>query len=143
MTPEVKAAIQQLREQLDALEQLLTPVPIVETKEEIPAVAKKEDKVDEDTLLGCQIISALPDFYTGKCTLLKIHKRYFDNGLPKYFIDKYHVVVEAYDDNMNKLGEIVTHWSNLSKFHIALINKGINKHLGAKWLPLTLVLEIN
>ena len=132
-----------------------TPVineePVVEEGEELPAppkvvyvdMPKEEPKVDDEVILGCQIITSLPDFYSGECRLIKLHKRYFDNGQPKLYIDKYHVVVEAYDINMRLLGSHTTHWSNLSKFHVELIKRGINKHNKDNWKPNTVCLDLD
>lgn len=163
------AAIQQLKDiagdlqcQIAALEELVvnenyqgetpdeTPVvnevsnePIVEEEvEELPA-PPAEIEVDEDIILGCSILTTLPDFYDGKCSVLKIHKRYFDNGQPKLYIDKYHVVIEAYNASMKLLGSYVTHWNNLSKFHVELIKMGINTHSKDNWKPKTILLDLD
>lgn len=127
--------------------------PVEEEREELPAPPKviyvdmpkeeKKEEVDEDVMLGCQIITSLPDFYSGECRLLKIHKRYFDNGKPKLYIDKYHVVVEAYDINMKQIGSHTTHWNNLSKFHVELIKRGINGHKKDNWKPNTVCLDLD
>lgn len=156
------AAIDSLKEQaanlqccIAALEQLIneepqveeTPViePIEEEVEELPAPPAEVhiDIPDEDVILGCSILTALPDFYDGKCSVLKIHKRYFDNGQPKLYIDKYHVVIEAYNASMKLLGSYVTHWNNLSKFHVELIKMGINTHSKDNWKPKTILLDLD
>ena len=109
----------------------------------------KESKVeapDEDTVLGCQIITELPDFYTGKCSVLKIQKRYFDNsdkGFEHLWIDKYHVCITACDREMKVIGTHVTHWNNLAKFHAALLKKGINTHDKKTWMPKTLLFDLD
>ena len=66
-------------------------------------VERLEKKVDPEAMLGCQIITELPDFYKGKCSVLRLHKLYFDNGQPKLYINKYKVVVIALDDKMNEI----------------------------------------
>lgn len=126
-------------------------VPIIEEEvEELPAPPAEvhidipEDNApDEDAKLGCAIITSLPDFYNGKCSVLKIHKRYFDNGQPKLFIDIYHVVIEACDANMAVIGSTVTHWNNLSKFHAELRKRGINTHAKGNWMPKTILLDLD
>ena len=125
--------------------------PVMEEREELPAppeviyvdMPKEEPKADDEVILGCQIITSLPDFYSGECRLIKLHKRYFDNGQPKLYIDKYHVVIEAYDINMKLLGSHTTHWNNLSKFHVELIKRGINKHNKDNWKPNTVCLDLD
>lgn len=97
---------------------------------------------DEEAMLGCQIITALPDFYKGKCSVLRLHKMYFDNGKPKLYINKYKVVVIALDDSMREIGRMVTHWNNLSKFHDKLIARGINTHHGDNWMPKVINLDL-
>lgn len=103
----------------------------------------KKELPDDDAKLGCQIITSLPDFYNGKCSVLKVHKRYFDNGQPKLFIDIYRVVIEAYDANMKQIGSYTTHWNNLSKFHNELIARGINTHAKDNWMPKTILLDLD
>lgn len=125
--------------------------PVVEEREELPAppeviyvdMPKEEPKVDDEVMLGCQIITSLPDFYSGECRLIKLHKRYFDNGQPKLYIDKYHVVIEAYDINMKQIGSYVTHWNNLNKFHVELIKRGINRHNKDNWMPNVVCLDLD
>lgn len=163
---ELLAAISDMEKQLAVLKELVlaenevnepqeeAPVvnePVEEKREELPAppkvvyvdMPKEEPKVDDEVILGCQIITSLPDFYSGECRLIKLHKRYFDNGQPKLYIDKYHVVVEAYDINMRLLGSHTTHWNNLSKFHVELIKRGINKHNKDNWKPNTVCLDLD
>lgn len=125
-----------------------TPVESIEEEvEELPAPPKEiyidmpED--NEDVILGCKILTELPSFYDGECRLMKLHKRYFDNGQPKLFIDKYHVVIEAYDVNMQLLGSYTTHWNNLSKFHADLLSRGINTHKKDNWMPKVVVLDLD
>lgn len=168
---EMLVAIHQMEEQLNVLKEMVllsmheeesvanepqdeTPVieePVVEEREELPAppeviyvdMPKEEPKVDDEVILGCQIITSLPDFYSGECRLIKLHKRYFDNGQPKLYIDKYHVVIEAYDINMREIGSYVTHWNNLSKFHVELIKRGINRHNKDNWMPNVVCLDLD
>ena len=123
-------------------------VPIIEEEvEELPAeihidgMSSKEP--DPEAILGCQIITELPDFYQGKCSVLRLHKLYFDNGQPKLYINKYKVVVIALDDHMREIGRIVTHWNNLAKFHAELSKRGINTHSGENWMPKVINLDLD
>lgn len=137
------------------LEELIkeeTPeVPVIEEEvealpeppTEIMLTPDKDEEDIADMILGCSILAGLPSFYDGKCSLLKLHKRYFDNGKPKLYIDKYHVVIEAYDASMKLLGSYVTHWDNISKYHIELIKRGINTHKGSNWMPKTVLLDLD
>lgn len=106
-------------------------------------VEKLEKKADPEAMLGCQIITELPDFYKGKCSVLRLHKLYFDNGQPKLYINKYKVVVIALDEKMQEIGRIVTHWNNLSKFHAELTKRGINTHYGDNWHPKEINLDLD
>ena len=162
---EVKAIISSMEMQLAALKELVlaeeevnessieeTPVITVE-REELPAtpaeihvdieVLKKTEEPDPEAMLGCQIITSLPDFYTGKCSVLRMHKLYFDNGQPKLYINKYKVVVIALDNKMHEIGRIITHWNNLAKFHAELSKRGINTHSGERWMPKVINLDLD
>ncbi len=123
-------------------EREVLPEPPKEIHVKLPKV-KKVKTPDAESIIGCQILTTLPDFYDGKCSLIKLHKRYFDNGKPRLFIDKYHVVIEAYDSDMNLLGSTVTHWNNLGKFHVELVKRGINTHKGENWMPKTICLDLD
>ena len=167
---EVMAAIQQLKDiagnlqcQIAALEELVVnenPVeetPVIneqnEEGEELPAppaeihvdieVLKPSKEPDPESVLGCQIITELPDFYQGTCSVLRLHKLYFDNGQPKLYINKYKVVVIALDNKMHEIGRIVTHWNNLAKFHAELSKRGINTHTGENWMPKIINLDLD
>lgn len=160
------AVISKMEEQLSALKEMVLsaqesvnevkPQVTEDGRELLPDPPKviyvdlpKESKVeapDEDTVLGCQIITELPDFYTGKCSVLKIQKRYFDNsdkGFEHLWIDKYHVCITACDREMKVIGTHVTHWNNLAKFHAALLKKGINTHDKKTWMPKTLLFDLD
>jgi hypothetical protein len=131
-------------------------VPIIEKEvEELPAppaevhvdieVLKpsKAKEVDPEAMLGCQIITSLPDFYKGTCSVLRLHKLYFDNGQPKLYINKYKVVIIALDSKMQEIGRMITHWNNLSKFHAELAKRGINTHTGSNWMPKIINLDLD
>lgn len=120
----------------------LLPEPPAEIHVDIE-VLKDTRKPDPESVLGCQIITALPDFYTGKCSVLRLHKLYFNNGKPKLYINKYKVVVIALDDKMNEIGRTVTHWNNLAKFHAELSKRGINTHHGDNWMPKIINLDLD
>ena len=167
---EIMAAIQQLKDiagnlqcQIAALEELVVnenPVeetPVIngqnEEREELPAppaeihvdieVLKNTKEPDPGSVLGCQIITSLPDFYQGTCSVLRLHKLYFDNGQPKLYINKYKVVIIALDNKMHEIGRIVTHWNNLAKFHAELSKRGINTHTGENWMPKVINLDLD
>lgn len=170
---EILAAIHQMKEQLAncqcqiaVLEELLTkesvsenpigetPVieeeVIVEKSTTLPDPPKEiiidmlEDNTpDEECILGCKIINKLGDFYNGKCSVVRLHKQYFDNGYPKLYINKYKVVVIALDDSLQEIGRIVTHWDNLSEFHTELSRRGINTHNKETWMPKVINLDLD
>ena len=160
---EVMAIISSMEMQLVALKELVAAEEVVNENpvEETPVIDSDEDITlpdppaeihidmpednapDEECVLGCQIITSLPDFYKGKCSVLRLHKQYFDNGQPKLYINKYRVVVIALDDKMHEIGRIVTHWNNLAKFHAELTKKGINTHTGENWMPKVINLDLD
>jgi hypothetical protein len=167
---EVMAIISSMEMQLAALKELVTAEEVVnenpveetpvineqnEEREELPAppaevhvdieVLKhsKAKEVDSEAMLGCQIITSLPDFYKGTCSVLRLHKLYFDNGQPKLYINKYKVVVIALDNKMHEIGRMITHWNNLSKFHMELAKRGINTHTGENWMPKIINLDLD
>jgi hypothetical protein len=167
---EIMAAIQQLKGiagdlqcQIAALEELVVnenPVeetPVIneqnEEREELPAppaeihvdieVLKKAEEPDPEAVLGCQIITELPDFYQGTCSVLRLHKLYFDNGQPKLYINKYKVVIDLCNSKMEVIKTVTTHWNNLAKFHTELIARGINTHAKENWMPKTILLDLD
>lgn len=98
---------------------------------------------EQEVVLGCKLLTLLPDFYVGRCSLIKIHKQYFDNGQPKLFINKYKVKVSAFDASGNILGTTSTHWNNLAALHTELINLGINTHAEPNWMPKIISLYVD
>lgn len=130
-------------------------VPIIEKEvEELPAPPAEihinidekgpHRKYDEECILGCKIITELGgDFYNGRCSVLRLHKLYFDNGQPKLYINKYKVVVIALDNKMQEIGRMITHWNKLSKFHAELSKRGINTHTGENWMPKVINLDLD
>lgn len=129
-------------------------VPIIEEEvEELPAPPavvyvdipkdNKDKQPDEDAILGCKIITDLGIDYSGVCSVIKMHKLYFDNGQPKLYINKYKVVIELYNSRMEMIKSITTHWNNLAKFHTELIARGINTHAKENWMPRTILLDLD
>ena len=91
---EILAHISKMENELNELKKLvLLPEVSNPVVEELPAppaeihvdieVLKKTEEPDPEAVLGCQIITSLPDFYHGTCSVLRLHKLYFDNGQPK------------------------------------------------------------
>lgn len=152
---EILAQISKIENELSVLKALVNTEEVVNNPvvEELPAppaeihvdieVLKKAEEPDPEAMLGCQIITELPDFYHGRCSVLRLHKLYFDNGQPKLYINKYKVVVIALDDKMNEIGRITTHWNNLAKFHAELSKRGINTHTGENWMPKVINLDLD
>jgi len=153
---EILAQISKIENELSVLKALVNTEeevvnnPVVEELPAPPAeihvdieVLKKTEEPDPEAVLGCQIITELPDFYQGTCSVLRLHKLYFDNGQPKLYINKYKVVVIALDNKMHEIGRIVTHWNNLAKFHAELSKRGINTHTGENWMPKVINLDLD
>jgi hypothetical protein len=126
-------------------------VPIIEEEvEELPAPPAEvhidipEDNApDEDAILGCKIITDLGIDYSGVCSVIKMHKLYFDNGQPKLYINKYKVVIDLCNSKMEVIKTVTTHWNNLAKFHTELIARGINTHAKENWMPKTVLLDLD
>ena len=153
---EILAQISKIENELSVLKALVNTEeevvnnPVVEELPAPPAeihvdieVLKNTKEPDPEAVLGCQIITELPDFYQGTCSVLRLHKLYFDNGQPKLYINKYKVVVIALDNKMHEIGRIVTHWNNLAKFHMELVKRGINTHTGENWMPKVINLDLD
>jgi len=137
-------ACQYMQEEADS-----TPI-IEEEVEELPAPPEEviidipEDNTpDEDAILGCNIITDLGIDYDGVCSVIKMHKLYFDNGQPKLYINKYKVVIDLCNSKMEVIKSITTHWNNLAKFHSELIARGINTHAKENWMPKTVLLDLD
>lgn len=157
---EIMAAIQQLKSQIAALEELVNENHQEETPADTPVVNKVEEEVeelpappaeihikdntpDEETVVACQILSKLPDFYEGTCRSIVLQKQWHDNsekGYTKLHINKYKVIVTAEDIEGNPIGTTIVHWNTLAKWHSFLIGRGINKHKETdnphtNWMP--------
>jgi hypothetical protein len=178
---EILAAIHQMKEQLAncqcqiaVLEDLLTKesnenpteeTPVVnDVSKELPAppaeihVDTEDNTPDEETVVACQILSKLPDFYKGTCRSVVLQKQWHDNSdkidaktgknYDKLHINKYKVVITAEDIEGNSIGTIIVHWNALSKWHAFLISRGINKHKETEdphtnWMPKSVSLCID
>jgi hypothetical protein len=133
-------------------------VPIIEEEvEELSAPPAEvhidipEDNApDEETIIACQILSKLPDFYNGTCRSMELQKQWHDNSdkidpktgknYDKLHINKYKVVITAGDIEGKPLGTTTVHWNTLTEWHSFLISRGINKHKETdnphtNWMP--------
>ena len=123
----------------DEVEDITLPDPPAEVHIDIP----EDNTPDEDAILGCKIITELGIDYNGVCSVIKMHKLYFDNGQPKLYINKYKVVIDLYNSKMEVIKTVTTHWNNLAKFHTELIARGINTHAKENWMPKTVLLDLD
>ena len=127
----------------------LTPIIEEEVEElsappaEVHIGIPKDNTPDEDAILGCKILTDLGIDYNGVCSVIKMHKLYFDNGQPKLYINKYKVVINLYNSEMEVIKTVTTHWNNLAKFHTELIARGINTHAKENWMPKTILLDLD
>lgn len=151
---EILALISNMRAELTALEELVQQDSVKEeTVEAAPQVvnevpAPKETPVEEDpykdeVILGCKILTDLPSFYSGKCSVLKLHKFYKDYGHPKVYLRRDRVVLTALNDDMKPIGTCEVAWNRLSKYHTELIAKGICNYNPTTWVPKTLWLDLD
>lgn len=135
-------------------EELPTPpaeiyIDVVEEKPEVTPKAK-EAAPDEETVIACQILSKLPDFYKGTCRSITLQKQWHDNSdkinpktqknYDKIHINVYKVIVTAEDIEGKPLGSTVVHWNTLSKWHQFLRNRHIEEHYvtddpHTNWMP--------
>ena len=126
----------------DEVEDITLPDPPAVVYVDMPK-DNKDEQPDEDAILGCKIITDLGIDYSGVCSVIKMHKLYFDNGQPKLYINKYKVVIELYNSRMEIIKSMTTHWNNLAKFHTELISRGINTHSKDNWMPKTILLDLD
>lgn len=123
----------------DEVEDITLPDPPAEVHIDIP----EDNTPDEETIVACQILSKLPDFYNGTCRSIVLQKQWHDNsdkGYTKLHINKYKVVIVAEDIDGNSIGTTTVHWNTLTEWHAFLINRGINKHKETdnphtNWMP--------
>jgi hypothetical protein len=133
-TPDDTPVVNKVEEEVEEL-----PAPPAEIHVDIP----KDNTPDEETVVACQILSKLPDFYEGTCRSIVLQKQWHDNsekGYTKLHINKYKVIVTAEDIEGNPIGNTTVHWNTLSKWHSFLIGRGINKHKETdnphtNWMP--------
>ena len=143
-----------INEQTEEREELPAPpaeihIDVVEEKPKATPKAK-EAAPDEETVIACQILSKLPDFYKGTCRSITLQKQWHDNshkvnprtkeGYDKLFINRYKVVITAEDIESKPIGTITVHWNTLAEWHAFLISRGINKHTETdnphtNWMP--------
>lgn len=164
---QLKSTVANVQCEIAALEELVTNenhqeetpdetpvsnVPIIEEEVEdttLPAppaevhIDNNDEQPDEDAILGCKIITELGIDYSGVCSVIKMHKLYFDNGQPKLYINKYKVVIDLCNSKMEVIKSVTTHWNNLAKFHTELIARGINTHAKENWKPKTVLLDLD
>ena len=111
----------------------------IDVVEEKPKAAPKAEAApDEETVIACQILSKLPDFYKGTCRSITLQKQWHDNSdkinpktqknYDKIHINVYKVIVTAEDIEGKPLGSIVVHWNTLSKWHQFLRKRHIEEH---------------
>ena len=124
---------------IDLDEDITLPPPPAEVLIDVP----EDNTPDEDAILGCKIITDLGIDYSGVCSVIKMHKLYFDNGQPKLYINKYKVVIDLCNSKMEVIKTVTTHWNNLTKFHTELIARGINTHAKENWMPKTILLDLD
>ena len=143
-----------INEQNEEREELPAPpaeihIDVVEEKPKATPKAK-EVAPDEETVIACQILSKLPDFYKGTCRSITLQKQWHDNsdkinprtqrGYEKLHINRYKVVITAEDIESKPIGTIIVHWNTLAEWHPFLISRGINKHKETdnphtNWMP--------
>jgi len=131
-----------INEQNEEREELPAPpaeihIDVVEEKPKVTPKAK-EVAPDEETVIACQILSKLPDFYKGTCRSITLQKQWHDNSdkinpktqknYDKIHINVYKVIVTAEDIEGKPLGSIVVHWNTLSKWHQFLRKRHIEEH---------------
>lgn len=123
----------------EEVEDITLPDPPAEVHIDIP----EDNTPDEETVIACQILSKLPDFYNGTCRSIVLQKQWHDNsdkGYTKLHINIFKVVITAEDIEGNSIGTTTVHWNTLAKWHAFLIDRGINKHKETdnphtNWMP--------
>ena len=101
---------------------------------------------DDEEKLGREILKVL-DMETNQCSVIRLQKKYYDNGCEKLFIDKWHVVVTLLNCNMEIIDEKTVLWKTLLPFHYQLKARGIERHSVSddphkNWLPNTINLDL-
>ena len=101
---------------------------------------------DDEEKLGREILKVL-DMETDQCSVIRLQKKYYDNGCEKLFIDKWHVVVTLLNINMEIIDEKTVLWKTLLPFHYQLKARGIEKHSVSddphkNWMPQIINLDL-
>jgi len=134
------AIIANMEDELGKVKQLLS-VGCGSGDVNLPSNEPKQQDID-DCMLGCMLITSLKDFYDGKCAVLRVQKRYVDNGLAKVYLDKHNVIFTALDHDGRELGSKKVLWNKLWKYQIELIKRGINTHDAETWMPKAIDLKV-
>ena len=105
-----------------------------------------EDEDAAEEMLGKSILKHLR-LEDDNCSVLRLQKKYYDNGLEKLYIDKWHVNVTLLNDNMKVIAEKTVGWKALMPFHYQLIGRGINKYSKSddphkNYMPQTINLDL-
>jgi len=180
---EILQEMQQLRNEFAALEEPVvneshqeetpdeTPVvnevsnvPIIEEEvEKLPAPPEviyidipkeEEEEEDNDAIIGCQILTKFPNFYSGQCRVLGVHLKYKDylgkvnpkNGKvnTKYLIYNDYVILVAKAFDGKILGTKQVAWKALSTWHTILRRRGIMDYRKNKnWMPTTILFNLD
>ena len=101
---------------------------------------------DDEEKLGREILKVL-DMETDQCSVIRLQKKYYDNGCEKLFIDKWHVVVTLLNINMEIIDEKTVLWKTLLPFHYQLKARGIERHSVSddphkNWMPQIINLDL-
>jgi len=101
---------------------------------------------DEEKVLAQNIMRDLK-IDNDKCSVLRLQKRYYDNGCEKLFIDRWHVKLTMLDDMMKVLDEKIVTWKSLSAYHQQLRARGLERHKESddphqNWMPNIINLDL-
>lgn len=113
---------------------------------ELPEETEDKTEIDDDEVLARQILSHL-NIDDSACSVLRIHKRYYDNNCEKLYIDRWHVVLTLLDDHMQMIDQYVVTWKQLTLFHYQLRQRGIERHTVSddphqNWMPKIINLDL-
>lgn len=106
-----------------------TPAKLSLHKNSIDVSSSPEDSgiPDDEELLGRRILKTLK-MDDSKCSVLRLQKRYYDNGSDKLYIDRWHVNVTMLDKEMNVISEKTVTWKALNDYHYQLRRRGLERH---------------
>ena len=107
---------------------------------------KINDDPDTEEALGREILTHL-NLDDAGVSVVRLQKRYFDNGCEKLFIDKWHVNVMLLDDEMKVIKTQTVTWKSMTKFHYLLKKRGIDRHTVSpnphkNWMPRTVNIDL-